>query len=105
MSEGPCAPPLSPDSAAWQMLHCWRNSDLPAAESAPNAGTLAKPTPAQTPDNTLSIVRLIPVCLGATSLVVSVQFIPPGVFISLLAIAGRTGSERACKTPAIVTSS
>ena len=36
IKEGPCAPPLSPDSAVWQTLHRCRNRALPAAESAAN---------------------------------------------------------------------
>src|SRR6266849_2004410 len=54
MREGPCAPPLSPGSAVWQILHCWRNNILPAVASAPSAGAVAvaarKPKPI--PDHT-----------------------------------------------------
>src|ERR1700692_985215 len=64
MSEGPCAPPSSPGSAEWQMLHCWRNSALPAAASAPKAGVLANTIAAAAPDNTPRIDGLMPSAPG-----------------------------------------
>src|ERR1700688_949272 len=60
MREGPCAPPSSPGSAEWQMLHCWRKSALPAAASAPKAGALANTIAAAAPDNTLRVDGLMP---------------------------------------------
>src|SRR5258708_1914853 len=45
ISDGPSAPPLSPDSAVWQTLQRSRNRDLPAPASAPSAGAVARSHP------------------------------------------------------------
>src|ERR1700679_4317728 len=59
MREGPCAPPLSPGSAEWQRLHCWRKRAFPAIASAPNAGGAAARTGGQTTGHTAIEGRLI----------------------------------------------
>src|SRR5258706_1259447 len=43
--EGPCAPPLSPGSAEWQILHCCANTVFPAVASAPRTRALAARRP------------------------------------------------------------
>src|SRR5580704_11702508 len=45
INDGPCAPPLSPDSAVWQTLQRSRNSNFPALASDPSAGTPARTHP------------------------------------------------------------
>src|SRR5882757_5540614 len=59
--EGPCAPPLSPGSAEWQILHRCVNTVFPAVASAPSAGALAARSPKPTTDHTDTKVPLIAV--------------------------------------------
>src|ERR1700738_443479 len=59
VSEGPCAPPLSPGSAVWQILQCWVKNVLPAVASAPSAGALAARSPRLIPNHTVTKLRLI----------------------------------------------
>src|ERR1700692_322773 len=51
--EGPCAPPLSPGSAEWQILHCWVKNVLPAVASAPREGALAARNPTLIQDHSV----------------------------------------------------
>src|SRR5260370_14750695 len=60
MRDGPCAPPVSPGSAEWQILHCWVKNVLPAGASAPRAGRLSAGNPQLVPGHTLARIPLIP---------------------------------------------
>src|SRR5258708_24918862 len=58
--EGPCAPPLSPGSAEWQILHCCANTAFPAVASAPSTGALAARSPKPATDQAAPKVPLNP---------------------------------------------